>query len=299
MIRRAIIDLGTNTFHLMIVDYDEQGSWTETYRERFYVKLAVDGINVLSPAAIERADKALEKISAIVDEHQVRQIRAVGTAALRTADNALTFLDQILRKYSINVKIINGDQEAHLIYVGVSSVWESPQKPALIMDIGGGSVEFVLADATQYIWRASFPIGVAILRRKYHKAEPITASEIDRLTRDLMKILESLQTMIKKYNPKTLIGASGTFDVIAYILDGESEKHYISLPIGEVDQLIDEITCMDHDTRTQDDRIPNSRADMIVVALLLIKTVKSMGSFDHLGISTYALKEGIATVPNF
>ena len=294
MQRAAILDLGTNTFHLLIVER-EGDRVRELVRKRIYVKLALDGISHLSFDAMQRGLDALKALMKIVQDHRADVIRLVGTAALRTATNAEEYLDEIKSTIGINVEIINGEEEARLIFKGVSLIWNQPEKPTLIMDIGGGSVEFIIADKHHYLWSASYPLGVAILFKRFHRDDPIAAVERRQIFEFIDSQIGELKETLLKYPTTTLIGASGTFDVVGDLAGGFGNRPYFEVEVPLVRQVIQEITSMTYRERSIDQRIPASRVDMIVVALLLLEKILSLSAFTKVGISSYALKEGLAS----
>lgn len=272
-----------------------KNGYEELLKKRVYVKLALDGINSLSPAAMERGINAIIEFKGLIEEYNVKTVRAIGTAALRTAVNSPEYLERIKTITGIEVQLIDGEKEAELIYKGVAQVWEPPDEPTLIMDIGGGSVEFIIADKNQFHWSRSYPVGVAVLYRNFHHSEPISVEDQIALDLFLDKHLDELKAVIRKYQPSLLIGASGTFDVVGAIVGREDlSVRYHEVENLTVFQLINDIVIMNEMQRAQDPRIPASRIDMIVVALLLLKKVLVMGPFKKTGISTYALKEGVA-----
>lgn len=293
MRRVAVIDLGTNTFHLLIVEQSD-GHFRELERRRIYVKLALDGIEELSVAAMSRGIEALKSLMQTVSEYQIDTVKAIGTAALRTAKNAATYLSEIENEIGIKVEIIDGQEEARLIHLGVSLIWNKPTSPVLLMDIGGGSVEFIVADQHRYIWSASYPLGVAVLYRRFHREDPISAESVACLRQFVDEMVGDLAMLLTKYSIKTLVGASGTFDVIGDLAGAGSQEHYFEVDVADVNAIIQEISTMSYEARSKDHRIPASRVDMIVVALLLLQRILSLSAFEKVGISAYALKEGIA-----
>jgi len=294
MRRIAILDLGTNTFHLLIVEERTDGRFEEILKKRIYVKLALDGIDRLSEAAMERGIQALGEFNRLIRELQTHEITAIGTAALRTATNAPDYLRMIKTTTNVEVQLIDGQEEARLIYLGVSQVWFDPVDPVLIMDIGGGSVEFIIADKDQIHWSVSYPVGVAVLYRNFHRSEPISQADQEALDEFLDDQLRDLKEMLARYRPSVIVGASGTFDVLGTMIGRDPDDRYHEVDDQIVYQMIQEIVLLNEEERARDSRIPASRIDMIVVALLLLRKVLSMGSFRRIGISAYALKEGIA-----
>ncbi|MEN0005954.1 MAG: hypothetical protein AAF798_17520, partial [Bacteroidota bacterium] len=117
--RFAVIDLGTNTFHLLITEALPAGGFSEVYRERKFTQLAEEGIETIGAAALQRGLKALQHFKQQLTAHQVEQVRAFGTAALRTASNGPDFIRQVAEEIGIDIQLISGTEEARLIHLGV------------------------------------------------------------------------------------------------------------------------------------------------------------------------------------
>jgi len=159
----AVIDLGTNTFHLLVIELDKDKSWRKLLHKRITVKLGQKGINknIIAPAPFKRGLKAFESFSEDIRKFKPKKIYAFGTAALRSASNGKDFLKILKQQFGINVTVISGKQEANLIYLGVKQAVKLGDKKSLIMDIGGGSVEFIIADARKAYWKGSYKLGAA------------------------------------------------------------------------------------------------------------------------------------------
>ena len=192
MKRFAVIDMGTNTFHLLISGRKSKHDFIEIYRERAYVRLAHDGIYRFSKSAFKRAMEAMRKFKQIVDLFEAIEVRAFATAAFRTAQNADILIHRIARELDIRVDIISGHEEARLIYEGVKYSGAFRHDDNLIMDIGGGSVEFIIGSNENILWSASLPIGASVLKNQFHHTEPISQLEISELRHHLKKIIETI-----------------------------------------------------------------------------------------------------------
>lgn len=294
MNRYGVIDLGTNTFHLLIVDVNKKGESTELFRERIFVKLAEDGIGKIGDKAYLRGINALSHFQKILLQHQVKNINAFGTAALRTASNGKEFISDAKSKSGISIQLIPGTEEARLIHVGVNQAVELGNEKGLIMDIGGGSVEFIIADKNQVFWAESFPIGVAVLYNNFHQEEPISDKEIKTLNLYIEQTLQPLFEVLKNHKIKYLVGASGTFDVLEKILPN-AQKTTLSATIDVENfyPVYQKILTMNMEERRAEEDIPLTRADMIVVALILIDFMLKNVAIEKILVSAYAMKEGI------
>jgi exopolyphosphatase/guanosine-5'-triphosphate,3'-diphosphate pyrophosphatase len=293
MQKSAVIDLGTNTFHLLIVAPSESDTFLELCRERIFVKLAEEGIERIGAAPFERGLAAMRRFKTILDEQEVKQLKAFGTAALRTASNAGLFIQRIKEETNIEVAIIDGDEEALLIYQGVRQVVNFGVEKGLIMDIGGGSVEFILANQNGVIWAQSFPIGVAVLTRKFHQEDPISETAITALHHFLDNILQPLHEILRQHNVDNLIGASGTFDVLEATLVKPTKKVLSSsFPTHHFAPLYKRLIHTSLEERFQMSDIPDSRAELIITALILIQYIIDLTKAPEIIVSSYALKEG-------
>jgi len=298
MPRVAVIDLGTNTFHLLIAERpDTGGPWQHLLRRKYYVKLAEEGIERIGASAYERAMTAVRAFRQDLDAYQVppNAVKAFGTAALRTAANAPDLLAQMLQETSIQPETISGQREAELIYKGVRQAVPFPEHRALIMDIGGGSVEFILADRQQVLWQQSFPVGVAVLYRNFQQHDPIPPIEVWRLENYLEGALSDLWEALRRYPVGSLIGASGTFDVIDNLLLDSAVKPplYGRIPLQAFEPLYHQLIETTLEQRLAMPGIPEERAEMVVVALVLLRHVLRKSQVTDIYTSVYALKEGM------
>jgi len=290
----GVIDLGTNTFHLLIIEKTPDGKFQEIFRKRVFVKLASEGIDTIGTAPFQRGLDALLDFSKTLKKYSVKNIRAIGTAALRTASNGADFVQLILQKTGIQIELIDGKEEARLIYQGVKQAFPIGKKKVLIMDIGGGSVEFIIANKSEIQWSQSFPIGVAVLFKSFHKSDPISTTEIQQIIDYLTQMLRPLFIALEAHSVDQLIGASGTFDVLELFLAEENKSSlYSTIPIPSYGHFSKKIIHTTFSERLALQRLPDSRADLIVVALVLIDFIIETTNVSTIITSAYAMKEGI------
>ncbi len=293
----AIIDLGTNTFHLLVIRV-EAGNYERLYKESRYVKLAEGGMDLISASAYQRALDTLVHYKTIIDMHQVERIYAFGTAALRTAENGAEFIHTVKERTHITIQLISGDQEAEWIAWGVRQAVPIADEIVLIMDIGGGSVEFIFANRNDILWKQSYPIGAALLKNKFHLHDRMEEKDEDNLIAFLEKSLSTLTAMIDYFPVHTLIGASGTFDTIVDIQLAEqanSRNGALNMPI-DIDYFYALKERLTHTTlaeRLLIQGMPEQRAEMIVGAMILIDYILKQFPIKKIIQSEYAIKEGI------
>lgn len=292
--RLSVIDLGTNTFHILIADQIGPNRFQEVFRQRVFVKLGEEGIETIGERPFQRGLNTILDFQKILKDLQVDQVTAFGTAALRTATNGQNFIEKVKEISGISIKLIDGQQEAEYIYWGVVRAVSFTKAPQLIMDIGGGSVEFIIADESGILWAQSFPIGLSVLYRKFHHSDPIATHEIQQLNQFLWETLQPLFEQLKSFPVCQLIGAAGTFDVVDQ--SPEIQANYPSqmpIPTPMLSPMLDYVVKSTLEERLKMETLPQARADMIVVAFLLIKFIIQNANIETLVISAYALKEGI------
>lgn len=301
--RLAIIDLGTNTFHLLIVEKTD-GSFKTLFRKSLPARIGKGGIdqNTITPEATERALTVLAHFRRQLDQYEVpaNQVVALGTSAIRNAGNGAEFCETVHNATQIPVTVISGDEEAAYIYHGVRSALDLGKETSLIVDIGGGSVEFIIGNASQLFWKQSFEIGGQRLMDRFMRTDPINDSDRKRLNNFLDETLIPLSNAIHQYAPTTLVGSSGTFDTL---VDMDFQNSYgqwppaettgFELSVEEFNRCFQLFLFKNHDERMVLPGMIELRVDMIVVASCLIDYLLRTYQLRRIRVSTYSLKEGV------
>lgn len=301
----AIIDLGTNTFHLLIAKKHD-GKVAILHREKVGVKIGKAGINrdIIQPDALDRALNALQNFKAKIDASAVSSVHAFATSAFRNAANADEVTRRIKLLTDIDVQILSGDQEANMIYRGVNSALDLGKEISLIMDIGAGSVEFILASQEQAVWSRSLEIGAQRILEKFSISDPITPAEIENINRFLDQSLQEVNEAVTRFSATTLVGSSGSFDTLSdmYCLqngvttkDTDTETPLTPAFVYTAYQEIIQTT------RAQRLEIPGMielRVDLIVVGCCLVRYILEKHQIGRVRVSRNSLKEGaLAMLP--
>ncbi|MCR8557114.1 exopolyphosphatase [Mucilaginibacter sp. BJC16-A38] len=297
----AVMDLGTNTFHLLIAAQNGDG-YTEIVHEQDPVKLGEGGINkgYIQPAAFERGIKSLQQYHQLILDNNVQQVRAIATSALRSATNGQEFIEKVKAETGIAIEIIDGNAEAAYIYKGVRAGGGLSSQNSLIVDIGGGSVEFIVCDDQQVKWKQSFEIGAARLMDNFHRHDPIPPESITALNFYLQDCLTDLFTATANYTIENIIGSSGVFESYAAIIetdkgnqfDLKKTRHY-EFNKTELLKLIERIILSSHQQRLGNSNIIPVRVDMIVTASILTRFIIDRLGIEKVAMSTNSLKEGV------
>ena len=296
--RLAIFDLGTNTFNLLVRDAD--GSLLRS--EKLPVKLGAGGLrsDEISPDAEERAIAAMQQHKAWAQEAGASRGYAFATSAMRSTRNGAEVASRIERETGIPVNIIDGDQEAAFIAGGVAQAWPERSEPRLIMDIGGGSTEFILLDGTEVLYAESFPLGVTRLVERFQPSDPMTAEDIARINAHTEALLAPLWTWLQHASASCLIGSSGSFDTIFNVLEGMHGRPMLELgtyraefPLGELPALLDRLIASSKVERLLMPGMLEMRADTLQVSALQIQLILDRLTPKTMLLSGYALKEGV------
>lgn len=297
--KAAVIDMGTNTFHLLLVELDNV-TFKTIYKEKIPVKLGKGGINQnnLAEDAVKRAFHTLKHFKNLIDGENIDQVFAFATSAVRNAENGPEFVKTVKETIGINIQVLSGEEEAQMIYQGIRLSGSLNGQTELMMDIGGGSVEFIIGNSQVSLWKQSFEIGGQRLLELFHYHDPILPEEIDKLESYLEEKLQPLIEAIQIYKPVGLVGASGTFDTLTDIYFESmlqcklTGRHVFELPIEEYEAIHRMILTKNKEERLLIPGMIPMRVDMIVVASSLIEFILRYIEVDFITCSHYALKEG-------
>ena len=298
--RIAVIDLGTNTFHLLIAEINNQ-KFEVLYKTNVPVKLGEGRINdnIIIPAAFERGINCLKNFEETILSFQVEKVKATATSAVRSANNGKDFVKAVKETTEIEIEILSGAEEAEFIYEGVK-LSGAIEDLSLIMDIGGGSVEFILCDTDKLIWKKSYNIGAARLMQRFFKSDPIADQDKNNILAHIQEELTDLFAICEHHQPKTLIGSAGAFETFAELVSAaKKEKIDIStirsypFNFDEYIELSIRLVNSTHQQRVEMPGIIPLRVDLIVVATLITNFVLGRLKINQLRLSTYDLKMGI------
>lgn len=295
----AVIDCGSNTFNLLIAEADQFG-WKAVFKNKLPVKIGAGGYRT----GRITEDRFVRGIDAFLSHAQnlrnfgCEYVFAFATSAIRDAANGKEFIEKIFEITGVRIDIIDGDRESELTYKGILQTIIPGEHPIMVMDIGGGSTEFIVADKSGILWEKSFRLGVSRIFDLFNLSDPLTREEITRLRETLFYELQPLKDALYRYTPKWLVGSSGSFDTILDLYF-EGQKIPLSaieksneIAIGAFPQIYEWIIKSTFKQRVMHPVIPLIRAEYMPVAVILIKVVLELYPFERLIHSSYSLKEG-------
>jgi exopolyphosphatase/guanosine-5'-triphosphate,3'-diphosphate pyrophosphatase len=297
----AVIDLGTNTFNLVV---GERNSFSKRiiYSRSMGVGLGKNGIQagMLTQDAMERGWHALALLQQDAQKFTHEPILAVGTSALRNAHNVKDFAAGMQTQLGIQLHLIDGDEEARLIWEGVRASGALDDGTQLVVDIGGGSVECIIGNDRQLFWKKSFEIGMARMLALFPLEEPVQPEKLALIDTWLRENLHPLFDTLQKFNVKRLVGSAGSFDTLSTIdasHKGESYLHgrqlFWEIPQADFRQLYQQILSASFEERLAMPGMLPIRAEMIVYAAVLIRLLADKLNTPNIVCSHYALREGI------
>jgi len=294
----AIIDLGTNTCNLLIAEYDHS-KYQLLYQGKEVVKLGKNGIdkNQLTEDGLERAITAIRKHQEKIAKYSISEIVIIATSAIREANNRDWFQEKIKVQTGLELMVISGDKEAELIFKGVRLAFGVMENHSLILDIGGGSNEFILTEADTPVWKKSFPLGMARVIEQIPPSDPITPDEILRINHWFENQLDSLWNQMQGTAVSMLIGCSGAFDTIADLIDqtdaGTRTRISQEITINDFNHIYRKLIVSTTSERTQMKGMESIRIEMIVPSVLFIKLIIDRLKIQKIFQTDFALREGV------
>ncbi len=296
------MDLGTNTFHLLIAEPDTDTFFKQIQHDHVGVKLGEGGINegTIKAEAYRRGIDTLIAFQRSIEQHGVSKMKAIGTSAMRSASNGDQFMDEVRERTGIQIETISGETEAGYIYQGVKASGCLTDSKSLIVDIGGGSVEFILCTQEEILYKQSFEIGAARLMSKFHRTDPITREQVTEMHTYLDQMLAPLFDVVNGHDLQRIIGSSGAFETFAELAEAQNGRVFdlkltptYTFDLADLNTVTEHLIHSDHEQRAATKSIIEVRVDMIVVASLLTRYLISKLGVNEVSMTAYSLKEGV------
>lgn len=296
--KRAIIDIGSNTINLIIAERNEN-TLTTLYNNKIHAKLAKGGINAgkITDEAFQRGLDAMREHKATCEKFGIAQnnIHSFATAAVRSASNGEEFVKEVFNRYQIKIDIISGQQEAEMIFKGVEN-GITLKDDYLILDIGGGSCEFIIVKEGSIFWKESFPLGVSKMLDMFRLVDPMPDDQEEQLRAHFQATLQPLYAALRKSSVSTLVGSSGSFDTIRAMLlaalNQTSNETWMPVTMAQFKQLYSLIRPSSKKEREAMAGMDLARIDYMVIATIFIDNIISSCQIDTIYQCDYALKEG-------
>jgi exopolyphosphatase/guanosine-5'-triphosphate,3'-diphosphate pyrophosphatase len=301
--RIATIDIGTNSIHMVIADTIAPGAFEVVDREREVVQVGRGSFHTgrLRRDAIVRAVDALTRFVQLARRLRSDRILCAATAAVREASNGGTFVDEARARAGISPRVIPADEEGRLIYLAVKAALQLGPKPALLVDIGGGSMQLVVGDAEQLRLAASAPLGALRLAELFLESDPASRGDLSRLRRHIRREAATAMERVKRLSPRRVYGSSGSIHALAQLAHWQA--HGVEIPqingyrLGReaLARLTRRLSRMSLAEREQLPGLDLRRAEIIVPGALALLHVLEVVDADDITISDYGVREGLVT----
>lgn len=302
--RIAAIDIGTNSIHMVIARATGDAGFEVVDREREVVQIGRGSFSSerLRADAIQRTVAALRRFTQLARRHQVDKILCTTTAAVREASNGGEF-QRIARELAgVMPRVIPAEEEGRLIYLGVKSALQLDEHPALIVDIGGGSMQLVDGDREKCHQVVSKPLGALRLTETMIDHDPPTANEMNRLKRQVRKqVRAALRAFPKSRRPERVYGSSGSIHAVAQIAHwddfGEGIEHLNGhvLATDDLARLVRRLVRMPIEQRERLPGIDSQRAEILIPGALVLLEVLEQTGVDGITLSDFGVREGLVT----
>lgn len=297
----AAIDVGTNSFHQIVAQVSEDGTFSIIERTKEMVRLGdrtlVDG--VIPAESFHRAAEALSRLRQVAERHRCEEIIAHATSAVREAQNGGAFVRAMRDEAGIELQVIRGDEEARLIYLGVRHRLDFRGRRALIADIGGGSVELIVADAKEIYFVASLKLGVLRLVQESVSTDPISSEERVRLLERLHEVLDDVAKKVRAIGYDLFVLTSGTATALAQMASiretgqPHSPVHGARFSFSSLYALERELSALPRERRALLGGLDPKRVDSVVPGAILLKTLYEVFAADEATLCDSALREGM------
>jgi len=299
--RIAAIDIGTNSIHMIVVRVRQDLSFEVIDREKEMVRLGAGGLDgrSLTTTALTAALQTLSKFKRIAEANRVDEVVAAATSAVREADNGGDFIAQVGRATGINVRVISGTEEARLIHTAACYGVDTGGTPAVVIDIGGGSVEVSLGTANHVSQGRSFKLGVIRLTERFVKSDPLSARDERRLTKYINKEVGLYLNGLARRRFDRVIGTSGTILSLGSLALSETgglgpeDLRNRRVPAKALSKLRRRLTGLDLEARLHVAGLDPRRADIVVAGSVLLDLLLRRLGADELTLCDLALREGL------
>ena len=300
-IRVAAIDCGTNSIRLLIADVDpDSGHVVDRDRRMEIVRLGqgMDATGEFAADALERTFAACDSYAAVIDAHGVDRVRFVATSASRDARNRDVFIAGVKARLGVEPDVISGDEEARLSFAGATNGLTGAEPPYLVVDIGGGSTEFVLGVSSPRAAR-SVNIGCVRMTERHFRNDPPTRDEVDAAIADIDAAIALAGETVPLGEASTLVGVAGSVTTAAAIAldltDYDPERiHGARLTAETIAAVSDRLLGLTREQRSQIAVMHPGRVDVINAGVLVLRRILHVTGLPEVLVSEHDILDGIA-----
>jgi exopolyphosphatase/guanosine-5'-triphosphate,3'-diphosphate pyrophosphatase len=299
--RLAAIDIGSNSIHMVIAEASRRQGFDIIDREREVVQVGRGsfGSKWLRRDAIRRTTDSLGRFVELARRHQVDRILCTATAAVREARNGAEFLRAARRAAGITPRVITPTEEGRLIYLGIRSALELGEGPCVIVDIGGGSMQLVLASRERLHLTLSAPLGALRLTESLLRSDPPSRRDLERLSRHVRKTVAEPLARLRKARPLRAYGSSGSIHAlanVAHALESSTPLAHINghvLTLESLRRVTRQLQAMTLREREHLPGLDAHRAEIIVAGAVALQHVLERLRLPGITLSDFGVREGL------
>lgn len=292
------IDIGTNSMRLLVAEYIDGKFYN---REKFVnttrIGQGVDSEGYISEEAIERNIKALKEFSDIANEKGCEYIYCIGTSALRDSKNGNEFINLAKAETNVEVDIISGEEESNLGFIGVLQGLDDTNN-ILVLDIGGGSTEFILGDESGIKYAKSENVGALRMTEKFLATDPICENEFEDMSNFIEETISDTINILKEKNIRQIVGIGGTITSVSAI-NQELETYSMEKIHGskvnekELDNILQNLKKMTLNDKKNIKGLQPKRADIITAGVRILNIIMKKLEKENIIVSEYDNLEGL------
>ena len=292
------IDIGTNSMRLLVAEYIDGKLYN---REKFVnttrIGQGVDSEGYISEEAIERNIKALKEFSDIANEKGCEYIYCIGTSALRDSKNGNEFINLAKVETNVDVDIISGEEESNLGFIGVLQGLDDTNN-ILVLDIGGGSTEFILGDESGIKYAKSENVGALRMTEKFLVTDPICENEFEDMSNFIEETISDTINILKEKNIRQIVGIGGTITSVSAI-NQELETYFMEKIHGskvnekELDNILQNLKKMTLNDKKNIKGLQPKRADIITAGVRILNIIMKKLEKENIIVSEYDNLEGL------
>lgn len=309
-IRLSALDIGSNSFHLIVVSITPPDQFNIIAREREVLRLARVNGKIIHHDSISNAVEVVKRLKRVAESHNA-PLHAVATSAVRESVNKDEFIKTILNLTGVKVKVINGEEEARLVYLGISKAISVNEKKTLFIDIGGGSTEFIIGNNGKIELVNSLELGAVRLSQKFFPEFLLSVDRISQAKKYVENIILSVKGVISGTNIELFVGSSGTiFNVGMMIKYMRNNGRGDTYGLNGFEFYAEELYKIEKNVLSKKNKnirkfipgLEERRADIIPAGIIILSTIFRSLKIEKMAVSEYSLKEGVIldalTTPN-
>jgi exopolyphosphatase/guanosine-5'-triphosphate,3'-diphosphate pyrophosphatase len=294
--RIAALDVGSNSFHLIVVQVTASGHFEVLDRAKEMIRLGESSLRtgIIPPEVFKRGIDALGSLRRLADRHQPDALVAIATSAVREAQNGGEFVRAARDEVGVDIQVVRGQEEARLIYLGARGALDLDGRRTLLLDLGGGSMEVILADARECYFTDSLKLGVIRLTEEWAPSDPPTVRELGSLRDRVRRALQPVVTRIGAMGFDFVAMSSGTASALASLIEKTEDAGAVTkLRLTSLSEIERRLASMTHEERSHLPGLDPRRVDTILAGAVVLRTALELSGAEDAVVCEGALREGI------